>query len=482
MSLIQQTEEEGTFRDNLSTIHKDGSRNWIYVQKPAGRYYNKRTVVSIVLLAFLFLAPFVRVGGNHPLMLFNIIERKFVLFGVPFWPQDFYLVVLIVLTVLVTFVLFTAIFGRIWCGWLCPQTIFLEMLFRKIEYAIEGSAVKQKMLDASPLSGDKIFKKGLKHTVFFILSFTIANTFLAYIIGSDQLITIITDPIGSHIVGLATITIFSLVFYAVFARFREQACIVVCPYGRYMSSLVDEDTIAVTYDFARGEPRKKFSKEDKLQKQGIAAVAPAAPRGDCIDCHQCVNVCPTGIDIRNGIQLECVNCTACMDACDTIMTKIDKPKGLIRYTSFNAVKDGIRHKIKPRIYAYAVVLLVLLTTVSYLFATRPDLDILILRQPGTMFEKSGTNNYVNFYIFQGINKTYNDLPVEIRLIAPQEGSITMLGTLSPIIHQTAKELRFILSLPKRQLTSSQTKVRFALVSNGKIIKEVESSFVGPEKP
>lgn len=480
MSLLQQTEEEGSFRDNLATIHKDGSRNWIYVQKPSGKYYNRRTVVSIVLLAFLFLAPFVRVGG-HPFMLLNIIERKFILFGIPFWPQDFYLVVLLVLTVLVSFVLFTAVFGRIWCGWLCPQTIFLEMLFRKIEYAIEGSATKQKILDSSPLSGNKIFKKGLKHVVFFALSFIIANTFLAYIIGSDQLFTIITDPIGNHIGGLSAITIFSLVFYAVFARFREQACVVVCPYGRYMSSLVDEDTVAVTYDFARGEPRKKFSKEDKLQKQGLTTEA-APPRGDCIDCHQCVNVCPTGIDIRNGIQLECVNCTACMDACDTIMTKISKPKGLIRYTSFNAVKDGIRHKVKPRIYAYGVVLLILLSTVTYLFSTRPDLDILILRQPGTMFQKIGTDEYANFYIFQGINKTYNDLPVEIKLVAPQKGKITLLGSLSPITHQTSKEIRFILTLPKTELTSSQTKVRFALVSNGKMLKEIESSFVGPEKP
>ncbi len=479
MSLIEQTEEEGTFRDNLSTIHKDGSRNWIYVQKPAGRYYNGRTAVSIVLLIFLFLSPFVRVGG-HPFMLLNIIERKFVLFGIPFWPQDFYLVVLLVLTVLVSFVLFTAVFGRIWCGWMCPQTIFLEMLFRKIEYAIEGSAVKQKILDASPLSGEKLFKKGLKHIIFFGLSFIIANTFLAYIIGSDALITIVTDPIGKHIGGLATITIFSLVFYAVFARFREQACIVVCPYGRYMSSLVDDDTVAVTYDFSRGEPRKKPSKEDKLQKQGLAVQT--APRGDCIDCHQCVNVCPTGIDIRNGIQLECVNCTACMDACDTIMTKVNKPKGLIRYTSFNAVKDGIRHKVKPRIYAYGVVLVLLLTTVSYLFITRPDLDVLILRQPGSMFQKMGTDEYANFYIFQGINKTYKDIPIEIQLVSPKQGKITLLGSLSTITNQTSKEMRFILTLPQNELTSSQTKVKFALVSNGKILKEIESSFVGPENP
>jgi len=481
MSLIQQTEEEGTFRDNLSTIHKDGSRNWIYVQKPSGRYYNGRTAVSIVLLAFLFLAPFVRVGGQ-PLMLLNFIERKFVLFSIPFWPQDFYLVVLLVLTVLVSFVLFTAVFGRIWCGWLCPQTIFLEMLFRKIEYVIEGNATKQKVLDAAPLSGEKLFKKGLKHIVFYSLSFIIANTFLAYIIGSDQLFTIVTDPINKHIVGFSTITIFSFVFYAVFARFREQACVVVCPYGRYMSSLVDEDTIAVTYDFTRGEPRKKFSKEDKLQQQGLSVQPSAAPRGDCIDCHQCVNVCPTGIDIRNGIQLECVNCTACMDACDSIMTKIHKPKGLIRYTSFNAVKDGICHKVKPRIYAYSVVLLLLFITVSYLFINRPDLDVLILRQPGTMYQKTGTGEYVNFYVFQGINKTYNDLPVEIQLISPEQGKITPLGILSPIKHQTNKEIRFILTLPKNQLHASKTKVKFAVISNGKTMKEIESSFVSPEKP
>ncbi|MFN8358952.1 MAG: cytochrome c oxidase accessory protein CcoG [Candidatus Kapaibacterium sp.] len=480
MSILDQTEAEGTFRDNLATIHKDGTRNWIYVQKPSGRFYNARTVVSVFLLAFLFLGPYIRVGGNRPLMLLNILERKFVLFGVPFWPQDFYLLVLVVLTALVAIVLFTAVFGRIWCGWLCPQTIFLEMLFRKIEYAIEGSASSQKVLDSAPMSMAKAIKKGGKHVIFFSLSFIIANTFLAYIIGSEQLFTIITDPIGSHVGGLTAITIFSFVFYAVFARFREQACVVVCPYGRYMSSLVDEDTIAVTYDFKRGEPRGKFTKADKIQQKG--GEAQAAPRGDCIDCHQCVNVCPTGIDIRNGIQLECVNCTACIDACDTIMTKINKPVGLIRYSSFNAIKDGIRHRMKPRIIAYGVVFVLLLTTVSYLFATRPELEILILRQPGTMFQKIGEDKYANFYIFQGVNKTYADLPLDVVLSSPQKGSITPLGSFSPIHQQSAKEMRFILTLPKDQLSKSQTKVKFKLVSNGTTIKEIETSFIGPENP
>lgn len=482
MSIIDQTEEEGDFRDNLATIHKDGSRNWIYVQQAKGRFYNARTVVSIFLLAFLFLAPFIRVHGQ-PFMLLNILERKFVLLGFPFWPQDFYLVVLLILILLVGIVLFTAIFGRIWCGWLCPQTIFLEMIFRKIEYAIEGSAQKQKSLDNSPINFQKFVKKATKHLLYFGISFFIANIFLSYIIGSDQLITIITASPGEHLMGLLSITIFSLVFYGVFARFREQACVVVCPYGRFMSALVDEDTIAVSYDFKRGEPRSKFTRADKLRQEGLVVLEPTeAPHGDCIDCHQCVNVCPTGIDIRNGIQLECVNCTACIDACDSVMTKIGKPKDLIRYSSFNMINEGQRHRTNPRIYAYSAVFLILIGIVSYLFAVRPDLDILILRQPGTMYQKTAEGNYANFYIFQVINKSYNELPVEIKLINPQQGTITPLGSLSPIAAQTGKETRFILSLPPDKLTNSQTKVRFALVSNGKILKEVESSFIGPEKP
>jgi cytochrome c oxidase accessory protein FixG len=345
-------DEADSFRDSISTISKDGNRNWIFPKQPKGRYYNRRTIFSYFLLAVMFVGPFIKLNG-HPFMLLNVVERKFILFGIAFWPQDFYLFVLAMLTCVVFIIVFTALFGRLWCGWACPQTIFMEMVFRKIEYWIEGDAVQQKALKNAPPSAAKFRKRFFKASIFFLISFIIANTFLAYIIGIDQLKHIVVDNPSNHLGGLFTILAFTFVFFAVYMRFREQACLIVCPYGRLQGVLLDKNSVVIGYDYKRGEPRGKLSKlgDSKF--------------GDCIDCHQCVNVCPTGIDIRNGTQLECVNCTACIDACDTIMDKINKPKGLVRYTSENAIADGTKFKITGRIKAYSFVLFLLLTKLVF---------------------------------------------------------------------------------------------------------------------
>ena len=377
MSIEDQAHE--TFRNELASVAPDGRRRWIYARQPDGWFYNARTIVAAILLVFLFVAPFIRVNCL-PFVLLNLIERRFVIFGVLFWPQDFYQVVLILLLILVTLALSTAAIGRIWCGWLCPQTVFMEMVFRRIEFLIEGSALQQMRRNRGPWNADRLWRAAVKHAVFFGLSFVIANLFLAYIIGTDALRVIVTDPPREHLTGLVIITLFSLTFYAVFARFREQACVLACPYGRYMSSLIDRQTVTVTYDVSRGEPRGHLDRQ-----------AAASPHGDCVDCHQCVTVCPTGIDIRNGVQLECVNCAACADACDGVMTRLSRKTGLIRLTSHDAVSGGSPHWLTPRIKAYGAVWLALVVAVGVLMARRPDLDVLILRQAGTLFgaEASG---------------------------------------------------------------------------------------------
>lgn len=468
-------EDHEAFRGELASIAKDGKRKWIYARQPEGRYYRRRTILSIFLLIFLFGAPFVRING-HPFMLLNILERKFVILGMPFMPQDFHLVVLLFLTLLVTIVLFTAVVGRVWCGWLCPQTIFMEMVFRKIEYFIEGTPKVQIMLDKARWDFNKFWRKGLKHIIFFALSFLIANCFLSYIIGTDALWSIITDNPQHHLAGLASITIFSFVFYAVFARFREQACVIVCPYGRYQSALVDNNTMAVTYDFKRGEPRKKFSKEDKI---AIETGTKQQERGDCIDCHQCVTVCPTGIDIRNGIQLECVNCTACIDACDVVMDKIKKPRGLIRYTSYNAVKTGVNNFFSGRVRAYFLVWLTLVSVVVTLFVIRPDTETVIMRQPGTLYSKNADGSYVNFYIVQITNKTYSDIPVSVQLVTPEGGTIIPLGMYSHIAGQSSIEGRVMVSLPPSAMTNSRTPVLFNITA-GDHSEQIRSTFLGPD--
>lgn len=473
MSIVQApTGTADSFREHTASLAKDGTRRWIFPKQPQGRFYRARTIVSIFLLAFLFGAPLIRVDG-HPFMLFNIIERKFVLFGLVFFPQDFYLVVLGALTLLVSIFLFTAVLGRIWCGWLCPQTVFLEMLFRKIEYLIEGDNRRQRRLAEAPMSPQKLFKRLLKNGIFFALSFLIANTFLAYIIGTDQLWQIVTDSPRNHLGGLFAITLFSGAFFFVFAWFREQACVVVCPYGRYQSALVDANTVVITYDYKRGEPRGRLVKIEPKRK----AEEPLPARGDCVDCRQCVEVCPTGIDIRNGIQLECVNCTACIDACDAVMDKLGKPRGLIRYTSANAIKDGKFKWLTPRVVGYAAVWVLVTSVFFYFFLTRPMTEVLVLRQPGTLSATQADGSVVNFYVLQVVNKYGYDAPIELRLLSPPQGTITPLSQFSPVPRVSVRDGRFLLALPPGEISSPDMRVKFGVYSNGKLLKEVETRFL-----
>ena len=466
MTARDKAEEHDTFRNELASVAPDGRRRWIYARQPQGRFYTARTIVAVVLLAFLLLAPFVRVNGL-PLVLINLLERKFAVAGLLFWPQDFYILVLIVLSVIVTLALSTAAIGRVWCGWLCPQTVFMEMVFRRLEYWIEGSALQQMRRDRGPRTAERIVRKGMKHALFFGLSFLIANVFLAYIIGSEQLIAIVTDPPSQHLAGLVAITLFSLTFYAVFARFREQACVLACPYGRYMSSLIDRHTVTVTYDSGRGEPR------------GHLRAAEARSLGDCVDCHQCVTVCPTGIDIRNGVQLECVNCTACIDACDTVMDRLNRRRGLIRLTSHEAVTGGRRGWLTPRIRAYGAVWMVLVAAVITLVARRPDIDVLILRQAGSLFGAAANGEIVNLYTVQVFNRAGGSRQFEIGVRSPAGATVTQLGPLGAVSGHALQEGRLLVSLPATQLAGPITAIEFEVRPQGEPPRIIQSTLVGP---
>lgn len=292
-----------SFRDSIGTITKEGKRNFIFPKKPSGKFFDRRKIVSYILLVFLLSAPFIKINGNQ-FLLFNVLERKFSIFGLPFWPQDFYLFVMSMIIGVVGLTLFTVAFGRIFCGWFCPQTIFLEMVFRRIEYWIDGDRGSQIRLDKQKWDAVKIRKRVTKWIIFFAISFIIANVFLAYLIGSDKLLQYITEGPTKNISTLVTLLIFTSVFYFVFAWFREQVCIIACPYGRMQGVLLDNKSINVAYDHVRGEGETGRAKWDKRENRAETG------KGDCIDCNQCVVVCPTGIDIRNGTQLECVNCTA----------------------------------------------------------------------------------------------------------------------------------------------------------------------------
>src|SRR5581483_3620452 len=437
--------------------------------------------LSVFLLAFLAFAPFVTVGGQQ-FLLFDILDRKFVLFGYPLWPEDFYLVVVLFLTGLVSIVLFTAVLGRIWCGWLCPQTVFMEMVFRKIEWWIDGPPGTQHTRHRGPWNFDRLWRFATKQSIFFAISFAIANIFLAYVVSSDTLRGYIEEGPAGHAALFLSLVTFTIVFYLVFARFREQACLVACPYGRFMSALVDDNTVTITYDTKRGEPRGKWRKNDPrsavIDRQPSAV---AADLGDCIDCHQCVVVCPTGIDIRNGIQLECVACTACIDACDEVMEKVKLPKGLIRYTSANAIQSGLKKWFTPRVKGYSAIWGGLVVITSTLFIARSDLAVNILRSPGTTWTVTA-NGSANFYDAEIINKSGSDLPIVLNVEHPSKATLTTLGLATYVKAGEIAKGRFIVTIPASIAgTGTQHNIDITIdaVSNGKVIKQIRTEFLTP---
>ena len=459
-----------SFRDSIGTIKADGSRNWIYPQKPKGRFYNRRTIVSIVYLILFFSIPFIKLNGD-PLLLMNIVERKFIIFGLVFFPQDLFLFALAMLTFMVFIVLFTVIFGRLFCGWACPQTIFMEMVFRKIEYWIEGDANKQRQLDKGPWNVEKIRKKGTKTLIFLALSFVFGNFFLSYIIGMDELMSIINQPISNHYGGFSAMIFFTGAFFFVYMYFREQVCLVVCPYGRLQGVLLDRNSIMVAYDYVRGEPRGKHHKGEDASKLG-----------DCIDCGLCVRVCPTGIDIRNGTQLECINCTACIDACDGIMESVQKPKGLIRYDSENGIASGKKLTLTLRMIGYSVILVGLIVGLSFGIAGRSEVEANILRAPGMMFQEVGTDSISNLYNFKIVNKTKEMMPIVLTLKSPA-GKIKHVGTLEKFNVPSAglAEGSFFIVIARKELDGRKNEIEFSLSVNNEELETTKTNFLGPVK-
>jgi len=453
------------FRDKLSTVDNTGKRVWIYAKKVVGKYYKSRNILAAILLIIFYSGPFIKVNGD-PIMLFDVLQRKFIIFGIAFWPQDFHLILLLVITTIVFIVLFTVIFGRLFCGWVCPQTIFMEFVFRRIEYLIEGDAGTQRRRNNGPLNFDKIWRKTLKHTIFYVIAVITASTFLSYIIGYDQVESFLFDHPLAHPGSFLALFIFAGAFYFIFAFFREQVCTIACPYGRLQSVLIDKKTILVAYDYKRGEPRGPL----KLQEEGNL--------GDCIDCNSCVVVCPTGIDIRNGTQMECINCTACIDACDAIMEKVNKPKGLIRYDSEEGISTGKRSIFNTRSLAYSAVLTLLLIFVASLFMFRGSFEATILRARGSMYQEYGADSLSNIYNYNLVNKTSEVLHIQFK-VESIPGRIQYVGDNKPVEVGEVGKGTFLMILPTKELHSSQTSIVIGIYMDGKLIDTYTTSFVGP---
>ncbi len=464
--------EPETYRDSIGTMEQSGKRKWVFPRKPKGKFTNYRNIVSYILLAVYFATPFISINGN-PFLLFDVIDREFYIFGQPFYPQDFFILTLGAIASLIFIIVFTIAFGRIFCGWICPQTIFLEFIFRKIEYAIEGDRNKQMKLDRQEWNSEKIWKRSLKWSIYIVISLIITHFMFMYIVGYREVFRIVSEGPFAHPTNFIVMILFSAAFYFVFAWFREQVCTLVCPYGRLQGVLIDKDTINVFYDFNRGENRAKWRKGEDRK---------AAGKGDCIDCHQCVVVCPTGIDIRDGQQLECVNCTACIDACDEVMEKVGLPKGLIRYASENEIERKSSFQFTGRMKGFTVILIFLMGFLGYLLYNRGEMEAKFIKPAGsTFFVRDG--KITNTYNYTFLNKTNDKKIVTVKVIEPSHGEITYSASSKIQVDRDKISKGTInISFPESEMKLSKQNITIGVYDmKGNLIDSYQTYFEGPFK-
>jgi cytochrome c oxidase accessory protein FixG len=373
--------------DSVTTINADGSRYYLHPSDVRGRFTTARKLFGLLLIAIYAALPWIPINGN-PALFLDIETRQFHIFGLTLVPQDLWVLFFCITGLGFALFFLTSLLGRLWCGWACPYTVFLDHIFRRIERLIEGDAPARKQLDSAPWGGAKIFKRVAKHTFYGISAFLIAQIFLSYFVSLPRLYRYMGESPLEHATAFGVVLFLTVVLWFCFGWFREQFCIIICPYGRLQSVLTDDDTINIGYDEIRGEPRGK---------QG-------AVTGDCIDCRRCVNVCPTGIDIRNGLQLECIGCSACVDACDEVMVKIGRPKGLVRYDSLNGLAGKKRRILRPRIYAYSALACVGLGVLGVLASMNASpFTTNVIRARGAPFFVDG-KSVLNSYSIRFLNK------------------------------------------------------------------------------
>ena len=346
-----------------SALRPDGGRNFIVPADVSGPYARRRYVIFGVLLLVYVLTPWIQIGG-HPAVFLDLEHRAFYLFGQTFNAQDFWLTFFLLSGIGFVLIVVTALWGRIWCGYACPQTVFLEGVYRRIERLIEGPREQRRKRDQAPLTLSRSLRKVTKHVVFFLLSFLVAHVFLSYFVSLPKLFTMMHERPREHPEAFAWAFVMTLIMYGNFAWFREQLCLIICPYGRLQSVLTDSESLVIGYDVGRGEPRGKA--KDKAA-------------GACVDCGRCVVVCPTGIDIRQGLQMECIGCAACVDACDEVMTKLQRPKGLIRYDSQSGLAGQATRFWRPRVFIYVAFGLLGLVVATLLARTRTPFEANLLR-------------------------------------------------------------------------------------------------------
>ena len=456
--------------NQASSLNRDGSRNFVQPADVKGPWTTSRNIVFAVLMLIYLILPFVEIGG-HPAVFLDFPHRRFYLFGGTFNAQDFWMMFFLLTGLAFTIIILTTIWGRVWCGYACPQTVFMEGVYRRVERWIEGPRNVRIKRNKGPWNVDKIWRKTLKHSLFILLSLFFSHFFLSYFISLPALVDMIGRPPSEHMEAFAWMAGMSLFLYGNFAWFREQLCLIICPYGRLQSTMTDKDTKVVLYDTGRGEPRGKAKK-----KKG----EPAEERGDCIDCGRCVQVCPTGIDIRNGLQLECIGCYACVDACDAVMEKVKKPKGLVRYDSLNSLDGETKSVLRPRLAIYAAIIIAWAGGLTYAVTHRESFEANLLRTNGGVpfvLDDGYVQNMINLHVVNKTDEaqTYHIVPIE-------DPEVPFAFTISPETVElnggAARDAIVIVRLPQERMRSGLT-LRFNVTQEGGDTREASATFLGP---
>ena len=454
----------------LSTLNPDGSRFWIRPKLSPGRFLNRRRVVAYALIALFVFLPRIRIGG-HPGFMIDLISRKITVLGAVFRPSDGFLLMLLGLTVVLTVFFVTALFGRVWCGWGCPQTVYLEHVFRPIERLWEGNPSEQRKLDAAKLPS---WRRIGKWATYAALSFAVANVFLAYFVGTDRLEDWVTTSPGDHPFGFGVVVVVTGLMFFDFTYFREQTCIVACPYGRLQSVMLDKQSLIIGYDQQRGEPRGKPA------KKSLPVVSDGDKRGDCVDCGACVTTCPTGIDIRAGLQMECIGCAQCIDACDHVMDKLQKPRGLIRYTSEDELAGKPRHVWRVRTFIYPALLAVVAALFVWNVGTRSDTEVWVLRPSGPTFFDLGDGKVASQLRLKLENKTEVSRTYTVTLVETDIGALRSPMPSWTLAPGASAELPLFVDMARTNFTHGQHNAHVKISDDRGWSKTIAVDLIGPE--